>query len=146
MRVIQHPSAASLHPFAQDCIEPGSTVHTDRWRGLRRVGEEGIRSRDDVGPKTTAQRSLHSPASGTPGRFVGERYTTCPGSLAQRPQQILGAHQKFTRILLRHQGTGHQVLRRYGDAAQGRFIPNGFNSGTPPWLKGSLRINGAPAS
>ena len=29
MRVVQHPSAASLHPFIEDCIEPGSTVHTD---------------------------------------------------------------------------------------------------------------------
>jgi hypothetical protein len=33
MRVIQHPAAASLHPFIQDCIEPGGTVHTDGWQG-----------------------------------------------------------------------------------------------------------------
>src|SRR4029453_3671650 len=33
MRVIQDASAASLHPFIQDCIEPGSTVHTDGWLG-----------------------------------------------------------------------------------------------------------------
>lgn len=33
MRVIQDASAASLHTFIQDCIEPGSTVHTDGWLG-----------------------------------------------------------------------------------------------------------------
>jgi len=29
MRVIEDASSASLHPFVQDCVEPGSTVHTD---------------------------------------------------------------------------------------------------------------------
>ena len=41
MRMIQHPSAASLHPFIEDCIEPGSTVHTDGWQryaGLKKKG------------------------------------------------------------------------------------------------------------
>ena len=33
MRVIQDASAASLHPFIKDCIEPGSTVQTDGWLG-----------------------------------------------------------------------------------------------------------------
>ena len=33
MRMIQDASAASLHPFVEDCIEPGSTAHTDGWPG-----------------------------------------------------------------------------------------------------------------
>ncbi len=33
LRVIPDASAASLHPFIKDCIEPGSTVHTDGWQG-----------------------------------------------------------------------------------------------------------------
>ena len=33
MRVIEDASAASLHPFVEDCIESGSTVHTDGWQG-----------------------------------------------------------------------------------------------------------------
>jgi transposase-like protein len=41
MRVIQHPSAASLHPFDQDCIEPGSTVHTDGWQGYAGLEKKG---------------------------------------------------------------------------------------------------------
>lgn len=41
MRVIQHPSAASIHPFVQDCIEPGSTVHTDAWQGYAGLAKKG---------------------------------------------------------------------------------------------------------
>ena len=41
MRMIQHPSAASLHPFIEDCIEPGSTVHTDGWQGYTGLKKKG---------------------------------------------------------------------------------------------------------
>jgi transposase-like protein len=41
MRVIQHPSAASLHPFIEDCIEAGSTVHTDAWQGYAGLKKKG---------------------------------------------------------------------------------------------------------
>ena len=41
MRVIRHPSAACLHPFVQDCIEPGSTVHTDGWPGYAGLDKKG---------------------------------------------------------------------------------------------------------
>jgi hypothetical protein len=33
LRMIPDASAESLHPFITDCIEPGSTVHTDGWPG-----------------------------------------------------------------------------------------------------------------
>ena len=33
MRLIPDASADSLHPFVQDAVEPGSTVHTDGWLG-----------------------------------------------------------------------------------------------------------------
>ena len=33
MRMIADASADSLHPFVLDCIEPGSTLHTDGWQG-----------------------------------------------------------------------------------------------------------------
>jgi len=33
MQTIQDASAASLHPFVQDCIEAGNTIHTDGWQG-----------------------------------------------------------------------------------------------------------------
>ena len=39
MRVIQDASAASLHPFVKDCIEPGSTVQTDGWQGYAGLQE-----------------------------------------------------------------------------------------------------------
>jgi len=41
MRMVQHPSAASLHPFIEDCIEPGSTVHTDGWQGYAGLKKKG---------------------------------------------------------------------------------------------------------
>lgn len=33
MRVIKDCSAAELHSFVEDCIEPGSVIHTDGWQG-----------------------------------------------------------------------------------------------------------------
>jgi len=41
MRVIQHSSAACNHPFVEDCIEPGSTVHTDAWQGYAGLAKKG---------------------------------------------------------------------------------------------------------
>jgi transposase-like protein len=41
LRAIPDASAESLHPFVKDCIEPGSAVHTDGWKGylgLDRLG------------------------------------------------------------------------------------------------------------
>jgi hypothetical protein len=49
MRMIPDASAASLHPFVKDCIEPGSTVQTDGWQGY--AGLIGIRSRGDEDPR-----------------------------------------------------------------------------------------------
>ena len=45
MRVIPHTSAASLHPFIEDCIEPGSTVHTDGWPGYAGLKKKGYVTR-----------------------------------------------------------------------------------------------------
>ena len=41
MRVIEDASAASLHPFIQDCVEPGSTIHTDGWLGYSGLDTKG---------------------------------------------------------------------------------------------------------
>lgn len=41
MRVIPDASADSLHPFIQDCAEPGSTVHTDGWQGYASINKKG---------------------------------------------------------------------------------------------------------
>jgi transposase-like protein len=41
MRVISDASAASLHSFIKDCIEPGSTVPTDGWQGYARLKKKG---------------------------------------------------------------------------------------------------------
>lgn len=42
MRVVKNCSAASLHPFIQDCIEPGSVIHTDGWQGYSGLEQKGF--------------------------------------------------------------------------------------------------------
>jgi hypothetical protein len=85
-----------LHKLRRAMVRswPRSTVGLGAYRrlaGLRRIREEGMRSRSDVGPETTAQRSFHSPASGTPGRFASEavagRYA--PGGGVTRASALL---------------------------------------------------------
>ena len=46
MRVIEDASAASLHPFVQDCVEPGSLLHTDfeKLAAARRAQTVPVRS------------------------------------------------------------------------------------------------------
>jgi len=43
MRRIVDASAASLIPFVQDSIEPGSVVHTDAWMGYEPLERKGYR-------------------------------------------------------------------------------------------------------
>ena len=45
MRRITDASAASLMPFVQDSVEPGSVVHTDGWLGYEPLGRNGYRHR-----------------------------------------------------------------------------------------------------
>ncbi len=41
MRMVEDASAHSLHPFVEDCIEPGSTLHTDGWQGYAGLENKG---------------------------------------------------------------------------------------------------------
>jgi transposase-like protein len=41
MRRIADASAASLHPFVVDSVDPGSVVHTDGWEGYSNLGARG---------------------------------------------------------------------------------------------------------
>ena len=41
MRMIADCSAANLHPFVVDCIEPGSVIHTDGWAGYMGLEKKG---------------------------------------------------------------------------------------------------------
>jgi len=41
MRCIPDASAESLHAFVKDCVEPGSTIHTDGWQGYSGLEKEG---------------------------------------------------------------------------------------------------------
>ena len=41
MRVVPDCSAASLHPFLLDCVEPGSVIHSDGWQGYAGLEKNG---------------------------------------------------------------------------------------------------------
>ncbi len=43
MRRIPDASAARLHPFVSDAVEPGSVVHTDGWEGYTGLDQRGYR-------------------------------------------------------------------------------------------------------
>ena len=43
MRVIPDASAASLQPFVQDSVEPGSLLHTDGWQGYSGIEKKGYK-------------------------------------------------------------------------------------------------------
>ncbi len=48
LRSIPDASAASLHSFIRDSIEPGSTVHTDGWPSYKGLEQEGYRCETSV--------------------------------------------------------------------------------------------------
>lgn len=41
MRMVPDCSAASLHSFVEECVEPGSCIHTDGWQGYSGLEEKG---------------------------------------------------------------------------------------------------------
>src|SRR5262245_26809116 len=43
MRVVGDCSAANLHAFVEDAIEPGSVIHTDGWQGYAGLEKKGYR-------------------------------------------------------------------------------------------------------
>jgi transposase-like protein len=58
MRVIPDASADSLQRFVKDCVEPGSTVHTDGWAGysgLQKAGYDHEVTRRGGDPKQAAK-------------------------------------------------------------------------------------------
>lgn len=56
LRHIRDASSSSLLAFVKDSIEPGSTVHTDGWRGYLRLEANGYRHRI-TRPKARAEQA-----------------------------------------------------------------------------------------
>ena len=48
MRRIDDASGGNLHSFIEDMIEPGSTVHTDAWRGYSGIEGKGYRHKISI--------------------------------------------------------------------------------------------------
>ena len=98
MRMIDDASAASLHPFVQDCVEPGSTIHTDGW-----LGHSGLDTRGYL-REITKLRGRSKDAS----------------ALMPRVHRIASLLKRW--LLDTHQGAGaHQHLPYYLDEFTFRF-------------------------
>ena len=71
MQRVRNASAASLMPFVEESVEPGSVVHTDGWLGYEPLGEEGLPAshRLSVGPP---QAGLGIIAEGAPSDLVAQ--------------------------------------------------------------------------
>src|ERR1700694_5487567 len=98
MRVIEDASAASLHPFVQDCVEPGSLLHTDGWQGYSGLDQKGYQR------EVTVLRGRRKEAS----------------TLIPRVHRIAGLLKRW--LLGTHQGAvAHQHLSYYLDEFTFRF-------------------------
>ena len=80
-------SAASLHPFVTDHVEPGATVFTDGWQGYHGAGEARLRPcstqpAGGPGPRGGYRRAT---ARGAPCRLTGQAVA------AGHPPRIGGA-------------------------------------------------------
>ncbi len=82
MRVLQDVSAASLHPFVTDHVEPGATVITDAWAGY--AGIEGLGYAREPHSQRAARKRGDDPYELLPGVHR-------VASLAKR--WLLGTHQ-----------------------------------------------------
>ena len=80
---IQDASAASLHGFVQEAIEPGSVVHTDGWEGYAGLEAKGYQHK-----VTVLQRRRRSPSELLPRVHL-------VASLLKR--WLLGTHQGAVR-------------------------------------------------
>jgi len=68
MQRVPNASAASLNPFIRDAVEPGSTVHTDGWRGYNDLPRQGYRREktvlsDSGDPAHVAMPAVHQVSS-----------------------------------------------------------------------------------
>jgi transposase-like protein len=68
MRRVADVSAASLTPFVCEVVEPGSTIHTDGWKGYNGLPKAGYERRETVlsatgDPANVAMPAVHRVAS-----------------------------------------------------------------------------------
>lgn len=49
-------SADSLHPFVEQCVLPGSTVHTDGWKGYEGIAKRATSTKSRFSANMTNQR------------------------------------------------------------------------------------------
>jgi hypothetical protein len=73
LRRIEDASAASLHAFIEEAIEPGSLVHTDGWDGYSGLASKGVFAQGDRAPGSEAacdKAAAESPHRRLPAKAV----------------------------------------------------------------------------
>ena len=71
MRQIVDASAASLMPFVQDSVEPGSVIHTDGWLGYLPLESKGY-EHEVTFLKGKEEDSIGADATGSPGDLLAQ--------------------------------------------------------------------------
>ena len=98
MKRISDVTTKSLHPFIEEVVEPGSTVHTDGWDGYSGLGSKGYRHQVTV----LAQRKQS------------------PSDLLPRVHRVVSLLKRW--LLGTHQGAiSHQHLDTYLNEFMFRF-------------------------
>jgi len=124
MRVIEDASAASLHPFVQDCVEPGSTLHTDGWQGYSGLDKKGYQREVTLLRGRRKEASILMPRV---HRIAGllKRWLlgTHQGAVAPQHLSLFPAHAAVSRHLsedLRHLNRPLQIRKADGTTGWGR--------------------------
>lgn len=98
MRRVADGSAASLHPFVADAIEPGSVLYTDDWQGYAGLEQKGYRHR--------IKQIAHS------GRTASELMPRVHRAVSLLKRWLMGTH---------HGAVSHEHLDYYLDEFVFRF-------------------------
>jgi len=78
MMILRDGSAASLHAFVTEHVEPGATVITDAWQGYRGINSSATpTNRAANGPLApAAAQAVRSPSSDRAKPYAHSRCTT----------------------------------------------------------------------
>jgi len=174
MRPLADASAASLHAFVREHVEPGATVITDGWQGYRGLEKQGyVHDRRSQRAARTRGEDPHDPAArGASSRLAGQAMAPRhPSGLGG--QRTLGQLPERVRVPLQPPAlpqprngllSGARTRRRpqpgalpgshcqpatpgsAANAANEARTPahSGAPSGRSPLENGSLRLNGYP--
>ena len=133
MAILADASAASLHRFVADNVEPGATVVTDAWQGYR--GLEGLGYTHDRHSQRAARARGDDPGELLPGQLIAL-------IVAERGSNRFVAGLGARKMWLRLRGAGPRRGPLHGGAADGPSW--GITGGDPQPSGGRARRSPGP--